>query len=143
MEILDSKGMYTILIDKKNRIVYEKNVGVWTNEDLNRFLDDYKNIVFNELGNDKPWAKLCNLSNYEVSSIYNDLIEFLKTSIDNGFSDCAIISNDSLVNSQMHEVCKQIGLNHSFFGGIDAFDDAIDWLQSNGYKLKNNALCQA
>ncbi|MCT4508917.1 MAG: hypothetical protein N4A48_09175 [Tepidibacter sp.] len=141
MKIVDSKGMYTILIDKKNRVIYEKNVGVWTNEDLNRFLNDYKNIVFNELGNDKPWAKLCNLSEYEVSSIYNGLIEFFEFSIDNGFSDCAIISNDCLVNSQIHEVCKRIYLNHSFFGGIDAFENAIDWLESNGYSLKSSSTC--
>ncbi|WFD10362.1 hypothetical protein [Tepidibacter hydrothermalis] len=135
MEIVDSKGMYTILVDKRRRIVYEKNVGVWTSEDFKRFLDDYKNIVFTELGNDKPWAKFCNLSQYEVSSIYNELIEFLILSIDNGFSHCAIISNSSLVNSQIHEVCKQISLNHSFFGGIDAFQDAGDWLEDNGYTI--------
>lgn len=135
MEIVDSKGMYTILLDKRRRIVYEKNVGIWTNEDFKRFLDDYKNIVFTELGNDKPWAKFCNLNQYEVSCIYNDLREFLRISIDKGFSHCAIISNSSLVNSQIHEVCKQISLNHSFFGGIDAFEDASDWLSDNGYTM--------
>ena len=135
MEIVDSKGMYTILVDKRKRIVYEKNVGIWTSEDFKRFLDDYKNIVFNELGNDKPWAKFCNLSQYTVSSIYNDLIEFLELSAKNGYTHCAIISDDLIVNAQMHEICKKAGLSYSFFSGVDAFDDASNWLESNGYTL--------
>ena len=140
MEIVDSKGMYTILVDKINRIVYEKNTGVWTSEDFKRFLYDY-NMVFDTLGNDNPWAKLCNLSEYQVSSIYKYLIEFLELSVENGYTHCAIISDNPITNAQMHETCKKAGLNYSFFSGINAFEDAIDWLESNGYKLKKFASC--
>ncbi|WP_099191075.1 hypothetical protein [Tepidibacter mesophilus] len=136
MEIIDSKGMYTILVDKRRRIVYEKNIGVWTSEDLNRFLDDYKNIVFNILGNDKPWSKFCNLSQYQVSNIYNELIEFLKILTNDGLKHCTMVCDDPIVTAQMHELCKQVNLNYAFFSGVNAFEDAFNWLESMGYKFK-------
>lgn len=136
MEIVDSKGMYTILVDKRRRIVYEKLIGALTSEDFKRFIDDYKNIVFNEIGNYKPWAKFCNLSNYKASGDFNELTDFLKLSVENGFNHGIIITNDPLVKSQMHEIAKRTSVTYSFFDGIDAFEDAIDWLEFNGYTLE-------
>lgn len=135
MEIVDSKGMYTILVDKRRRIVYEKLIGALSSEDFKRFIHDYKNMVFNEIGNYKPWGKFCNLSNYKLSGNFNELTDFLNLSVENGLSHGIIITNDALVKSQMHEISKRTSMDYSFFSGIDAFDDASDWLDFNGYKL--------
>ena len=45
MEITDSKGKYKIKVDTERNISWETNIGVWTQEDLNRFQEELGVII--------------------------------------------------------------------------------------------------
>ncbi len=128
MIINDEKKMYTLNFDEKRRIMYEtiKN-GVWTKEDFKRFEGDYmkiKNIL-----NEKPWSKFCDLRNYKVSGISEELTAFSGWMAENNLKAIATIVDNAVTLVQMNKA----GVGKFAIKATLTEKEADEWLKSQGF----------
>ncbi|WP_202711091.1 hypothetical protein [Sporosalibacterium faouarense] len=94
MQLLDSNDKYVLKIDKKRKIVYEKPIGYWKPEDIERLHKDYLNKVLPLLRGNKDtinWAKCVDLRGYKLSMILDKLQDHVKWAVSNGFKKGVII----------------------------------------------------
>lgn len=129
MLIRDLKGMYELKVDTARRLVYEKNVGFWTAEDFKRYREDYVNKIVPALKG-KKWAKMCDLTEYKVSTIVDEINSLNEYCEKNGFCCAALIVENALVKMQMNRSVKGNGVNPMAFTDVN---EADAWLKGQGY----------
>ncbi len=66
---------YSIDVDLQNRIVYEKIFGVWRVSTAQAFVKDYEEQVQELIKGRKPWARLCDLTNWKTA--YPEVIDII------------------------------------------------------------------
>jgi hypothetical protein len=131
MIVKDKKGKYEMKVDTAKKVVYEKNMGLWQKEDMIRQREDYKK-VFQELKKSgiKSWGKICDLREYKMSNIAEDVNEISQWFKENGQTHCAFVQPKSvIVKMQMNRVVKDIFVMAHF----DNLEDAEKWLAKEGY----------
>ncbi len=119
---------FEIQVNTKTRIVSEKNSGFWTLDDFRPFNNTY-NSILNDLSG-KEWAKLCDLSEYVVSSIADEMKDHISWLAQNGYTHCAVVFPKSLVKSQIGR-CMDSRVVTSYFSTVD---EAKNWLRAEGYR---------
>ena len=123
-----SGDKFEIQVNTKTRIVVEKNSGFWTLDDFRPFNNTY-NSILNDLDG-KKWAKLCDLSEYVVSSIADEMKNHISWLAQNGYTHCAVVFPKSLVKSQIGR-CMDKRIVTSYFSNVD---EAKNWLEAEGYQ---------
>lgn len=121
---------YEIKVDKVRRVVYEKPMGLWNEDDYNRWVKDYKSKVIPALGNSQPWAVCADLTAYKTSSITEKLNEFVKWKVENGVAKTAMIVSSATVKMQMNRAVKDTPTAPQAFTSLN---EADTWLKSVGF----------
>lgn len=129
MDIKDVKGMYTIKIDKRRRIVYEKPLGFWHKEDYARYHKEYVTKIIPLLGNQKPWALCTDLRNYKISNIVEDINEHAKWKVKNNLAKAVMIVNSIVVEMQLKISTGNVANSISF----SSKEEAEEFLELHGF----------
>ncbi len=128
VQVKDLKGLYEIKFDSTRRISYEKNIGFWRKEDLERYHDEYVKKVSNEF-NGKPWAICCDLREYKTSSINDEMNQHVQWKVNSGMCCAAIIVSDPIVKMQLNRASGGKYPQMAF----TSQQEAEDWLKSKGF----------
>jgi len=130
MIIKGQKAKFTITVDKTRRIVHEKPVGSWTEEQYQEYADAYKNKVIPYLGKG-PWAKYCDLKELRPNvKVTPELVNaHIKYAVENGLSRSAILAESATVKMQMNRAGKNA--NDPVY--FDNEKKADEWLKSEGF----------
>jgi hypothetical protein len=129
MLIKDSMGKYELKVDTERYIVYEKNIGLWTNEDMCRFHNEYLTKIF-PLMRGREWIKCSDLHEYEFSDITDKITQHLSMCVENGFFGGIMIVETEEVAMQIN---RSVVYSDIIFSPI-AFtkvEDAKKWLNSH------------
>ncbi|OPJ64434.1 hypothetical protein [Clostridium oryzae] len=130
MEIKDPQGLYEIKVDLERRIVYENHFkGLFTIEALQRMDKDYKEKVIPALGG-KKWAKYCDMRNYQLSNIVDEMNTHLQYCIDHGLEHAALIVESAVVKMQMNRTGRNTPVPPNAFTDEK---EADAWLKSVGH----------
>lgn len=132
MIIKDKDGKYEITVDRSRRIIYEKYIGLWKSDDINREKSDYEKILkeLNKSGV-KCWAKICNLSEYKTSSISDKIKEFTAWNKNNGLEYCALVIPEStIVKMQLNRSGAKLLNDTQYFTTVD---EAEKWIKKVGF----------
>ena len=127
MEIKDPKGKYAIKVDVERRISWETNMGVWAQEDLDRFQNDYAAKVI-PLFKGKDWAICSDVRQYKTSPIEMDKHVAWKAA--NGAKLGVVIVESAIVKLQMNKSSSSSGLPVQAV--IDE-KEAGDYMKSKGF----------
>ncbi|HEX3029025.1 MAG TPA: hypothetical protein VHT34_06945 [Clostridia bacterium] len=128
MEIKDSQGKYTLKFDTSRRVCYEKQIGFWNKDDVERFHNDYTTKVGPVLAN-KPWSKISDLREYKTSSI-NDAVAVHVKWMQDTKADCvAVIVDSAIVKLQMNNAGAGLFKQMAFTDE----NEADKWLKAQGY----------
>lgn len=128
MVIKDKEGKFTIKVDTKRAIVYEEPIGIWDQNDIERFHKNYTEKIV-PLFKGRQWAKCCNLKGYKVSKIADNLKEHTMWAFNNGLKHTAMIVDSFVVQNQM----KRTGGDFIILDMFETFEEADQWLSSEGY----------
>jgi hypothetical protein len=134
MEIKDKEGKYLLKVDLKRNIVYEIPVGYWKPEDVIRLHNDYATKVV-PLFKGNKWAKLCDLTNYTVSMITEEIQDHVKWGHQNGYTTAAVVVDEcdncrSVIELQMKIGSKNVPFTLKFFSNVE---EADEWLKAQGF----------
>lgn len=130
IEIKDTEGLYEIKVDTDRRIVYENHFkGLFTSEALKRMDKDYKEKAIPALKGNK-WAKYCDMRNYQLSNIVDEMNVHLQYCINNGLAHAALIVESSIVKMQMNRTGRNTPVPPNAFTDEK---EADAWLKSQGY----------
>lgn len=129
MIIKDSKGKYTIEVDKVRRIVKETPVGLWKNEDIERLQNDYVSKIMPELGATKPWAILNDLRGYKTSDVVEELRKHTQWKKENGLEKVVMIVDSAINKMQMKRTGGTVMQPIVF----SSEKEGNDWLREQGF----------
>lgn len=130
MIIKDIHGLYEIKVDTERGIVFQTHFkGIFKTEVLLRMDKDYKTQVI-PLLKGRKWAKFCDLRNYTLGNIAEEMNSHNKFCIENGMSCAALIVESAIVKMQMNRAGKEVALAPMAFTD---FAEADQWLKEQGY----------
>jgi hypothetical protein len=129
MLITDSHGKYELKIDIERAIVYEKNVGLWTDEDISRFHNEYLNKILPMLGG-REWLKCTDLREYELSDITEGIISHIALCVEKRLFGGIIIVESEPIKMQMNYSVLYSNMIFSPIAFTD-FESAEKWLNSH------------
>lgn len=130
-KITDTEGLYELVVDISRRVVFQTHKkGLFTAEALKR-LDNYykKNVI--PLLTGKKWAKHCDLREYTLGNIADEMNAHNKYCIENGMTDVALIVDSPIVKMQMNRGGIAVSLAPTAFTDTAESDT---WLKEKGYK---------
>ena len=138
MNIIDKKGKYTIEVDTKKCIVYEKPIGYFRAEDMDRLFNEYKEYivpVFRNAFRNKKWVKIVDLREYKLSMVFDKLGRNLRWWDKHGLVKEALILNKNnheikVIEVQSKLITKDLNLEVQFFYDLD---EGYKWLEENGF----------
>lgn len=128
MEIVDSKGKYKIKVDTARRISWETNIGVWAQEDLDRFQNDYA-VKILPLLKGKDWAISSDVRQYKTSPI--DMDKHVAWKNANGAKLGVIIVESAVVKLQINKASA--GSKGFTVQAVINEEEASEWLASKGF----------
>jgi len=128
VHVKDAKGFYEVKFDSMRRISYEKNLGFWRKEDIERYHNEYVKKVSPEF-NGKPWAICCDLREYKTSNINEEMDRHVQWKVKSGMCCAAIIVSDAIVKMQLN---KAAGGKYPQMAFTSA-QEADNWLKSKGF----------
>lgn len=130
MLIKDTQGLYEIKVDTTRRIAYQTHFkGLFTAEALERLDNDYKKKVIPMFKGQK-WSKLCDLRDYTLGNIVNEMNVHNEYCIKNGMADVALVVESAIVKIQMNRGAKAVDFAPTAFTDVK---EADEWLKSKGY----------
>jgi hypothetical protein len=112
MLIKDSKGKYELKVDTERCIVYEKNTGLWSNEDVLRFHNEYAMKVL-PLIKGREWFKCSDLQEYKLSDITEEITNHVTWCVKKNLFGAIIIAKDEAVEMQMNLSVLYSGMIYS------------------------------
>lgn len=131
MLIKDSKGKYELRVDRERCIVYEKNVGLWNNEDILRLHNEYVTKIV-PLIKGREWFKCSDLREYAVSDITEEITNHVTWCVENNlFGAIIIVKNQAVaVEMQMNLCVLYSGMIYSpiVFSNLE---EAEKWFNSH------------
>ena len=130
MKVTDEKGMYTIEVNTKGTVVKEKQSGAWNSDDYKRYQKDYESKIA-PLLKGKKWAKCCDLSDYKMSMIVEDMAQHVKWASLAGLTTGAIIVSSIVVKMQMKRGDAGLTSPEAFV----TEKEALDYLSAQGFKF--------
>jgi len=130
MKVTDVKGMYTLEVNTKGTIVKEKQSGAWKSEDMKRYQKDYESKIA-PLLKGKKWAKCCDLIDYKMSMIVEDMAQHVKWATDAGLTSGAIIVSNIVVKMQMKRGDAGLTSPEAFV----TEKEALDYLSAQGFNF--------
>jgi hypothetical protein len=129
MLIKDSKGKYELKVDTERCIVYEKNIGLWNNEDISRFHNDYLFKII-PLIKGREWFKCTDLREYELSNITEEITNHATWCVQNNLFGAIIIVHNETVEMQMNVSVLYSGMIYSPLA-FHNVEEAEKWLNSH------------
>jgi hypothetical protein len=129
MLIKDVNGKYEMEVNAQRGILFEKIMGLWNVEDIERYHQDCMTKVIPALKS-KKWAKCSDVRDYRTSSITEELNKRMSIYAQYGLVGGAIIVDSALVKMQLSRSTKDIGLEPVPF---DSAEEADKWLKSQGF----------
>lgn len=128
MEITDSKGKYKIKVDAIRNISWETNIGVWTQEDLDRLQAEYAANIL-PLFQGKEWAVSSDVRQYKTSQI--DMDKHVAWKHANGAKLGVIIVESAVVKLQINKASS--GSKGFTVQATVNEEEAGEWLASQGF----------
>lgn len=129
MLIKDSKGKYELNVDTERCIVYEKNIGLWNNEDIYRFHNDYLFKII-PLIKGREWFKCTDLREYEFSNITDEITNHVTWCVKNKLFGAILIVENDAIEMQMNVSVLYSGMIYSPIAFSDA-EEGEKWLDSH------------
>lgn len=129
MLIKDVNGKYEMEVNTQRNILFEKIMGLWNADDIERYHKDCMAKVLPAFKGSK-WAKCCDMRDYKTSSITEELNKKMAMYAQNGLVGGAIIVDSAIVKMQLSRSTKSIGLEPVPF---DSVEEADKWLKSQGF----------
>lgn len=128
MEIKDLSGKYEVKVDSRRGVVYQKNIGLWTEADMERFHNDVVKKVI-PLLKGKKWTAISDSREYKTSPIAESMASHIDYCEKNGMVGGAVIVDSAIVKMQINRAAKGSGLSPMAFTSLD---EAEEWLKSKG-----------
>ncbi|RKD34670.1 hypothetical protein [Thermohalobacter berrensis] len=129
MIIKDTQGKYEVKVNTNRNIVYEKLIGLFKDEDMERYHEEFKNKIAPALKGQK-WTKCTDLREYKTSSITETGKKHLEWCKKNGMVPGAIIVSSAVVKMQMNRIAREDKLAPTAFTDEK---EADAWLKEQGF----------
>lgn len=127
------KGMYQL--ETKGKVVYEVIEGLWKNEDYARYTDAYEKQLIGDIKKMGKWAKLCDMRNYKMSSVVDEVSRHVKWCAENGLQESICIVPSTIVKMQMQRSAKDQGSKKDVIQTqyMETVEEAEAYLKQKGY----------
>lgn len=129
MIIKDVNGKYEMELDTQRGILFEKIMGLWSADDIERYHQDCMAKVIPAF-KDRKWAKCSDVRDYKTSSITEELNKKMAVYAQHGLMGGAIIVDSAIVKMQLSRSTKSMGMEPVPFDNIE---EADKWLKSQGF----------
>lgn len=134
MIIKDAQKSMFQLESKKN-VVVEVIEGLWKNEDYARYTDAYEKQMISEIKQMGKWAKLCDMRNYKMSSVVDEVNKHIKWCSENRLQESVCVVPSSIVKMQMTRTAKDQDTKQELIKThyVETVEEAEAYLKQKGY----------
>ncbi|MCI1946346.1 hypothetical protein [Clostridium luticellarii] len=132
MKIIDEGGKFELELVSSKRIIREKLIGRWNKADFERFNSAYDKLAgeLRKLGN---WAKLCDMTQYKISAINDEVKQHAKWMHDNGCThNATILPSEMIIKLMVGNLQKASG--GIITGTFKSVAEGEKFLEENGFK---------
>lgn len=127
------KGMFKL--ESKKNVVVEVIEGLWTNEDYARYTEAYEKKMATDVKKMGKWAKLCDMRNYKMSSVVDEVSKHIKWCSENGLQESVCVVSSSIVKMQMSRTAKDTSTRQEVIKThyVETVEEAEAYLKQKGY----------
>jgi len=127
------KGMFQL--ESKKNVVVEVIEGLWKNEDYARYTDAYEKDMIREVKKMGKWAKLCDMREYKMSSVVDEVSKHVKWCSENGLQESVCVVPSAIVKMQMTRTAKDTDTKKELIQThyVATVEEAEAYLKQKGY----------